>query len=59
VSIQYVCSVCRGGIVIFYVAKVLLITCDYRSAGLSYVGMFVRVTFKWIYSNVVGIIKFL
>ena len=57
--VQYVCSVCRGGIVIFYVAEVLLISCGYRSAGLSYVGKFERVTFKLTYSTVVNIIRFL
>ena len=57
--VQYVCSICRGGIVIFYVAEVLLISCGYRSAGLSYVGMFASVAFKLIYSTGVSIIRFL
>ena len=47
--VQYVCSICRDGIVIFYVAEVLLVSCGYRSTELSYVGMFTRVAFKLIY----------
>jgi len=57
--VQYVCSICRGGIVIFYVAEVLLISCGYRSSGLSYVGMFTRIAFKLIYSTGFDIIRFL
>jgi len=57
--VPYVCSICRGGIIIFYVAEVFLISCGYWAAGLSYVGMFARVAFKLIYSTRVAIIRFL
>jgi hypothetical protein len=49
--VQYVCSICRGEIVIFYISEVLLISCGYRSLRLSYVGIFARVAFKLIYST--------
>jgi ABC-type antimicrobial peptide transport system permease subunit len=52
--VQYVCGICRSGIVIFYVAEVLLISCGYRSTGLSYVGVFTHVAFELIYSTGVG-----
>jgi hypothetical protein len=57
--VQYVCGICRGGIVIFYVAEVLLISCGYRFSGLSYVGMFTCVAFELIYSTGVGNVGFL
>ena len=57
--VQYVCSICNGGIVIFYIVEVLLILCGYRSSGLCYVGIFAHVAFKLIYSTGVGIIRFL
>jgi hypothetical protein len=57
--VQYVCGLCRGGIVIFYVAEVLLISCSYQSIGLSYVGVFTRVAFELIYSTGVGNVGFM
>ena len=57
--VEYVPSIYGDGIVVSYVAEVLLIMCGYRVARLSHIGVFARVAFKLVDSAEVVIVRIL
>jgi hypothetical protein len=57
--VEYVHSVCGGGIFVPFVAEALVVACDYRTARLSHIGVFALVAFKLVDSAGVGIARLL